>query len=139
MKNDLPGRSYDALLAGAKGVLSSTCYDASGYAPCWRENLLPSLPLSPIAADLEQGAGAELHEKLRAAHSSAAIVINTFGPWRDNPAGLRVAGLVDFTSLRFEVKCPSGLAGTPPHVDLLAEGKTLLAVESKCTEWMRRK
>src|ERR1051326_4807673 len=38
--------------------------------------------------------------------------------------------------MRFEATCPTGLGGTPPHLDLLAQGEVIVAVESKCTEWM---
>jgi hypothetical protein len=38
--------------------------------------------------------------------------------------------------MRFEMTFPTGLGGTPPHLDLFADGDSTVAVESKCTEWM---
>jgi hypothetical protein len=49
---------------------------------------------------------------------------------------LRIAGLSGFREMRFEMTFPTGLGGTPPHLDLFAEGDSTVAVESKCTEWM---
>jgi hypothetical protein len=97
------------------------------------------LPLTEIASDLNAGAGRELDSKICAAHSSAALVVNTFGPWRNRPEGMSLSGLNGFRSVRFESKLPTGLGGTPPHLDLLAEGEATVAIESKCTEWMEPK
>jgi hypothetical protein len=128
--------SCAALLAAARIASDSVRYDSRGYASRWQENLMIGLPLAEIAQDLGGGAGRELDGKFCAAHSSAALAVNTFGPWRTAPAGLSISGHRGFQSLRFEASCPTGLGGTPPHLDLLAEGKTIIAVESKRTEWM---
>jgi hypothetical protein len=139
MNGRLRGHSYAALLAGARAASPSVRYDQNGYAPRWEDNLLDGLPLADITRDLDAGAGRELDGKLCAAHSSAALAVNTFGPWRTDPASLHVRGVTGFRSLRFEVTFPTGLGGTPPHLDLLAEGDLPVAVESKCTEWMECK
>jgi hypothetical protein len=97
------------------------------------------MPITAIAQDFGSGAGRELDGKLRAAHSSAALVINTFGRWRVQAESLRIAGVSGFRTVRFEITFPTGLGGTPPHLDLFADGDSILAVESKCTEWMDSK
>lgn len=97
---------------------------------------MAGLPLPEVAADLGSGAGCELDGKLCAAHSSAALVVNAFGMWRNKPEAFSIAGLSGFRSMRFEATCPTGLGGTPPHLDVLADGDVVAAVESKCTEWM---
>src|SRR5260370_2533040 len=97
--------------------------------------LMHGLPLKTIGDDLGSGAGCELDGKLRAAHSSAALAVNTFGPWREDASSLQV-GEMGFRRIRFEATCPTGLRGTPPHLDLLADGDLPVAIESKCTEWM---
>jgi hypothetical protein len=94
------------------------------------------MPLTAIAGDFGSGAGQELDEKLCAAHSSAALVVNTFGRWRAEAASLHIAGVSGFRNIRFEMAFPTGLGGTPPHLDLFADGDSIVAVESKCTEWM---
>lgn len=130
--------SYDALLAGATTVSPSARYQRR-YATSWKDNLMPGLPLLEIERDLRSGAGRELDGKLCAAHSSAALAANTFGPWRTAPGSLTIAGISGFRSIRFEVTCPIWPSRTPPHLDLLAEGDVIVAVESKCTEWMKPK
>lgn len=138
MNQSLLDCSYAALLDGAQRVSPSVRYDRKGYAPQRKDNLMSGLPLLPeIEHELKQGAGRELEEKLCAAHSSAALVVNTFGPWRTAPASLAFGGMTGFRSMQFEAICPTGLGGTPPHLDLLAEADLLVAVESKCTEWMK--
>ena len=139
MNKLLLGRGYAALLAGAQKAYPSVHYDHKGYAPSWKENLMKGLPLAEIEIDFGAGAGHELDSKLCAAHSSAALAVNTFGPWRKDPASLKLGGSSGFRSMRFEAVCSTGLGGTPPHLDLLAEGDLPVAVESKCTEWFQAK
>lgn len=120
-------------------MAGSIAYDSRGYAPCWQENLMPGLPLSEIERDLSAGAGRELDGKICAAHSSAALAVNSFGPWRKVPQSLSLPGIKGFCTLRFEAKFPTGLGGETPHLDALAEGSATAAIESKCTEWMKPK
>jgi hypothetical protein len=131
-------RSYAVLLDGARAVSGATFKD-DGYVHKYEENLIQGLPLDAITTDLESGAGKELDGKLRAAHSSSALVVNHFGPWRLAPDSLRINGVSGFCSIRFEATCPTGLRGTPPHLDMLACGPNPIAIESKCTEWMEGK
>ncbi len=135
MSNDLRQCSYAALLAGARQACVAP-FDQLGYLSRYDQNLIDGLPLESIVFDFAAGAGKELHGKLCAAHSSAALAVNTFGPWRGDPRALRIGGVTGFESMRFEATCPTGLGGTPPHLDLLADGDLPVAIESKCTEWM---
>ena len=96
---------------------------------------MAGLPPDEIEQDFASGAGQELDEKFCAAHSSAALVVNTFGPWRTAAESLTFAGITGFRSARLST-CPTGLGGTPPHLDPLADGDVPVAVESKCTEWL---
>lgn len=139
MTSSLLDLSYAALLASARKVSASVRYDKNAYAPRWEDNLINGLPLREIASDLSAGAGRELDGKLCAAHSSAALVVNTFGLWRTDPVSLLIGGITGFRSMQFEATCLTGLGGTPPHLDILAEGDLPVAVESKCTEWMQSK
>lgn len=138
IEQNIVERSYDALLAGAARVSPSVRYERR-YTTSWKDNLMTGLPLDEIERDLGSGAGHELDRKLCAAHSSAALAVNTFGPWRNAPRSLTVGGISGFQSLRFEATCPIWPSRTPPHLDLLAEGDVIVAVESKCTEWMKPK
>ena len=139
MSSDLRRLSYQTLLCGAREASPSVRYDGLGYATRWEENLAEGLPFAPIISDLSAGAGSELNGKLRAAPSSAALVVNTFGPWRTTPTTLQIGEIRGFSGLKFEATCPIGLGGTPPHLDLIAEEEVPVAIESKCTEWMEFK
>ncbi|MDZ4801798.1 MAG: hypothetical protein SGI92_26880 [Bryobacteraceae bacterium] len=110
------------------------------------DNLLADIQL--FREDFKHGAGKELEwtrhlgrdcpPKLQAAHSSAALAVNTFARWKATPPELALAGNNGFRSLNFEARCPTGLHGTPPHLDLLAKGPkgASVAVESKCIEYL---
>lgn len=87
-------------------------------------------------SELGAGAGGELG-RLTALRSSSALAVNVFGPWRSNPGPIAeiLGGSSDSQSLRFEGVFPTGLAGTPPHLDVVIEGGlTRLGVESKFLE-----
>jgi restriction endonuclease-like protein len=123
-----------ALLRSAQSV--SGCYNENGCTARWRDNILTGFPVDGIEREFRKGAGKELDEKMCAAYSSAALVVNTFGPWYTVPASLRLDGVTQFSSLHFEETFPIWPNRTPPHLDLLADGEMPVVVESKCTEWM---
>jgi hypothetical protein len=96
-RNELLLRSCKALLAGAQAASPSIVYVEHDRAPHWNDNLLVSLRGQPdIKKDLESGAGKELEGKFCSAHSSSALVVNTFGPWRTNPSSLKLLGNANF-------------------------------------------
>jgi hypothetical protein len=114
--------------------------DEAGYCRDWRGNLLSLVDSGYVEADLRQGSGSELSTKFRAPHSSSALAVNAFGPFRHDPQQLRIEQHREFKTLSFERKCPSGLSGTPPNLDVLLESDgRVLAIESKCLEYMSRK
>jgi hypothetical protein len=78
--------------------------------------------------------------RLKTAHSATALAINTFLPFLSVADQLPVAGWVGFDAVQFEVRCPTGLRGTPPHLDLLAlrEG-VAVAVTVRCIEYLNRR
>ncbi len=116
----------------------------NGYLPIVRENLF--MPLSPdTVAEFAQGASRELRDrarepaKMRALHSSAALLCNVFEYWRQMDPGVigRVLGIPDpLEAVHFERPLRTGLRGTAPTLDLLLIGKEGFAwgVESKFTE-----
>ena len=109
--------------------------DKNGYTSEACHNLIEGLTLADCEADLRQGDGNELEGKFRAAHSSCALAVNTFAPFKSEPATLSLPGEGDFTRLSFERKCPHGLRGKSPNLDVLAEGPSrVVAIESKCLE-----
>jgi hypothetical protein len=93
-----------------------------------------------IRQDLSGKGGSELlargnaPAKFEAAHSSACLAANVFGPWLIGREGVPFGGETFTGETHLEVECPSGLRGTPPTLDCLVDGPHVLAVESKCTE-----
>jgi Restriction Endonuclease associating with ARP len=129
--------------AHARGLMP----DTRGYLSSVEANLFTPMAPSTLA-DFERGAGTELEEtskrpaKMRALHSSAALVVNVF----DHFVRADAAPLLDALGLpqerldrmRFEAQCPTGLRGNPPNLDVvleLASGMTV-GIESKFTEWL---
>ena len=120
--------------------ISPAPLDARGHVARPELNLLPDVRLQDVRPDLEQGSGDELAGKFCAAHSSSALAVNTFGPWRRNPQSLRLLGQTGFTSLQFERKCPTGLQGIPPNLDVVLETPgVVIGIESKFLEILEPK
>ena len=110
----------------------------NGYVTELRDNLIEGVRLEDFVEDLGQG-GNELAEKFRAAHSSSALAVNTFAPFKADPSTLYLPGGRDFSALHFEQKCPHGVAGdlAPPNLDVVADGLgAIVAVASKLIEYL---
>jgi hypothetical protein len=112
-----------------------------GYLENWHDNLIEGVTPLDFEADLLQASGNELTDqpgmpaKFRAAFSSSALAVNSFGPFRRHPDQLLIDGISGFTETRFEYPCPNGLMGTNPHFDFWGiSPQTVLAVESKFLE-----
>ena len=111
-------------------------FDSSGYVRDIQDNLCQ--PLSPHAHRcFARGAGSELRGHMRALHSSSALAANLFDYWTERDKSPLLAALgVDAkgeTSLDFEARFPTGLGGTPPHLDVAMRRSTgfVVAVEAK--------
>lgn len=71
---------------------------------------------------------------------AAALAVNSFLPWRDATDQLPLAGWIGFDAVQFDVRCPTGLRGTPPHLDLLAlRVEVAVAVTVRCIEYLSRR
>jgi hypothetical protein len=78
--------------------------------------------------------------RLRSPDSAAALAVNSFLPWRDATDQLPLAGWIGFDAVQFDVRCPTGLRGTPPHLDLLAlRVEIAVAVTVRCIEYLSRR
>ena len=110
-------------------------------------NLVPGVERWMFVAELDQAGGSELKAKggqppkFHAAYSSAALAVNAFGPWKNAPESLELAGIGGFGQIEFEAPCHHGLESrAPPTLDVLAtRNDGIVAVESKCTETLRLK
>jgi len=112
-----------------------------GYTYDPRDNLIYTVSEDDFWSDLEDGAGGQLIEsasappKFCAACSSAALAVNTFGPFRHRPEHLSLLGMSGFQEFQFEKQLPTGLQGTPPHLDAFAvAGGHVVCIESKFLE-----
>jgi len=119
-------------------------FDKYGYVFKLEDNLF--LPLSGESeAEYRHAQGDELGSdgkrgKMKALHSSSALVVNFFLYWRENDRLNEIAkacGISDgMTKMQFEQIFPTGLEGNSPEPDILFTGAGLkpVAVESKFTE-----
>ncbi len=88
--------------------------DDNGYVGHPTENVLCPDTWPAIQGDLTNGAGDELGTsrggrvgvppKFCAAHSSSALAVNAFGPWRNDPRSLPLGGMNGFISIQFRVE-----------------------------------
>lgn len=102
--------------------------------------MLPGVRLDHFESDLGKGGGHELKKKFLALHSSAALAINTFAPFKDTPSSLSILRKQGFGSPVFERQLPTGLRGTPPNIDVyLQSDEEVIAVESKFLEYCTSK
>ena len=100
-------------------------------------NLISGVQLEQFEADIKSGAGNELAGKFMAIHSSTALAVNCFSPFKESPELLTCCGSSGFADVYFERICHTGLrGGTHPHLDvwLQREGE-VIAIESKFTEY----
>ena len=78
--------------------------------------------------------------RLRQPHSAAALAINSFLPWQTVPEQLALDRWTGFDAIQLVVRCPTGLRGTPPHLDVLAlRDNAAVAVTVRCTEYLSRR
>ena len=77
-------------------------FDSKGYLKNIAHNLLPNVKLYQFEDDLIQGSGNEFDWKFLAVHSSSALVVNTFAPFKDTPSDLKLLDVKGFKSITFE-------------------------------------
>src|SRR4051794_4873520 len=154
----LDDKETAGLAAAAERALRSTFetltkfpLDRAGRARTIDESFVSSVEQKEREAsivDVSQGDGGELAEprdsslypRFHSARSSCALAVNAFAPWRLDPTTLRLLGISGFRSLRFECRCPiEGVPAnrTPPNLDLIAEGETIVGLESKLIEHIK--
>ena len=78
--------------------------------------------------------------RLRQPHSAAALAVNSFLPWQRSADQLTLDRWTGFDAIQLVVRCPTGLRGTPPHLDVLAlRDRAAVAVTVRCTEYLGRR
>ena len=125
----------------AKTALRSKCAgtDKRGYFREPQENLVPGVTLEQFEDDLRKGDGNELRMKFCAVHSSAALAVNCFAPFKHSHQELR---LLEETGgeVTFERKLQIFRGRRGPNIDVWIErDKDVVAVESKLLEYLTPK
>ena len=78
--------------------------------------------------------------RLDSPHSSMALVINSFFPWQKDVGRLPLGEKLGFSAIQFNVRCPTGLRGTPPHLDLMAlRDDHVVGATVRAIEYLKRK
>lgn len=114
--------------------------DDRGYTHGPHENLLPGIDLATVEDDLRGGDGDELRTKFCAVHSSCALAVNCFAPFKVQPSRLALLGKQGATKVEFEHKLNIFRGGTAPNLDVWIEfGDDVVAVESKLLEYLTPK
>ena len=100
-----------------RDAIGNDRFGGLGQLADWREGLVDGVDV----AHLEQRHHA-LRSRLARPECAMALALNSFLPWHGHMAGLRLCGTEGFTDLQFDGRCPTGVRGTPPHVDVIAAG-----------------
>ncbi len=104
------------------------------------ENLIEGVRMDQFEADLRAGDGNELHTKFCAVHSSSALAVNSFAPFKDRPEDLRLSGAAGAYEVSFERQLPIIRGRRPANLDVWIERSSgTVAVESKLLEHFARK
>ena len=84
-----------------------------------------SWPLALEAGDVANRMAQRLRElgsRARRPEDPMAMALSSFLPSMDHPEGLELAGITRFRELNFDARCPTGIRGTPPHIEVVASG-----------------
>ena len=111
--------------------------DKKGYTQWPHDNLLPGIDLATVEGDLRRGDGDELRMKFRAVHSSSALAVNCFAPFKVHPSDLLLLGKQGATRVEFEWKLKIFNGGRSPNIDVwIDRDEDVVAVESKLLEYL---
>lgn len=119
--------------------------DTKGYLEEEQKNLVAIFEnWNVIFDELYCGQGSELKPnkngvvKFRAVHSSAALCVNTFAPFKHNKSNFTFLDYSGFKEATFEKKLPTGIS--TPNLDFYLENEcAIIGIESKFTEVLSKK
>ena len=107
-----------ALQTHLRDAIGPDCFNkGTGHLIDWRAGLASNLQHD--AANLRRDG---LRQGLQRPGSCISLAINSFLPWQKHLEQLALCGLRDFTEIHFDGRCPTGVRGTPPHIEVLASG-----------------
>ena len=115
-----------------------------GYLTNFDDNLIETIKnWDDIKIEMKAGQGNELREdketaKFKAVHSSSALCVNTFAPFKQQKESFSFLGFEKFIEASFEKKVPTGIS--TPNLDFYLENnETIVGFESKFTEFITTK
>lgn len=139
MRSRVPVNSASKAKAALRRNFSGST-DEKGYTRWPQENLLPGIDLATVEGDLRGGDGDELRTKFCAVHSSCALAVNCFAPFKVSPSRLQLFEKLGATSVEFERKLPIFERRRCPNLDVWIERENeIVTVESKLLEYLDQK
>ena len=111
--------------------------NCKGYVAAFQDNIIKGVKEVEIAKELSFGKNSKVECQFRAIHSSLAMAVNNFAPFRAHLENLILPIGEDYKTLEFEKKCPiwnkEKVGAAQP--DVLITGSTeIIAIESKLKE-----
>ena len=106
-----------ALQQRLRDAIGAHRYGRGGKLAEWRDGLSAG-----VAHDLPSLRREVLRTSLARPDCGMALALNSFLPWQGRPEALRLCGTEGFAELHFDGRCPTGVRGTPPHIDVIASG-----------------
>lgn len=134
-RDDSPRQLAQSACAALRRRIGEEHFDRNGRLKSWTRALVPGVDSSLLPPGV-QGTGSA---RLREPESPMVIALNSFVNWRATPAQLRLAGEGPFSVVRFDARCPTGIRGTPPLLDLIAAGDAVVAVASRGIDYLQRR
>ena len=92
-------------------------FGRQGQLADWRLGLVDGIDPANLTGRLQA-----MCPRLTRPECAMALALNSFLPWREQLETLRLAGSTGFTELFFGTRCPTGVRGTPPNVDMIVAG-----------------
>ncbi len=110
--------------------------DERGYVSSPQQNLVHGVRLEQFEDDLRRGDGDELRMKFRAVHSSAALAINCFAPFKDRLGDIQLLGRRGAVGIEFEKRLTIFPDRRPANLDVWIDQRDrAVAIESKLLEY----
>jgi len=131
-----PAHYAHTLSDHVRHAIGETAFGLDGRLRHWQDALLPG-----IGSHLRRRIPELVDpQRLRQPERAPAFVVNSFIPWLERAGSLILDDRHGFDELCFGARCPTGIRGTPPQLDLLAiDGHRLVAVTAAAADYLLRR
>lgn len=134
--NGLASRLSKVLDAQLRSEIGESKFGLDSRLVDWRDALIAELP----ARMSEKRATTVDLRRLAQPDTGPSLALNSFLPWLDHVDQLRLGGESNFNEVHFDTRCPTGVRGTPPQLELIALGPdSIAAVTARSTEYLQRR